>query len=156
MVVMPHWNNICVGASCEVCVKIYPVASKIQGAVVAGNIEDICLKHDNGEDLRFQGWLFSECSHFDEDDNSLTRQQLYMADNGDQVYYVVRSNGQQRSRHAYRLAMQEDTCIINNGRSQIALKLDMLLLAVRALCGINADAMPSMEVIEEMLSAANS
>lgn len=154
MLVISHRNTF-VGASCEVCVKNSSLASKIQGAAVAGNMEDICLKHDNGEDLRFQGRLFSECSHFDEDDNSLTRQQLYLADNGDQVYYIIRSNGQERSRHAYRLARQEDVCIINNGRAQIAMQVDMLLLAVRALCGINADAMPSMEVIEEMLQAAN-
>jgi len=118
-------------------------------------MENICLKHDNGEDLRFQGRLFSECSHFDEEENSLTRQQLYMTDTGEQVYYIVRTSSQERSRHAYRLAVQDETCIINNGKAQISMKLDMLMLAVRALCGLNADAMPSLETIEEMLHAAN-
>ncbi len=122
---------------------------------MAGNMEDICLKHDNGEDLRFQGRLFSECSHFDEEENSLTRQQLYTTDSGDQVYYIVRTFGQKRTRHAYRLSVKDDICVINNGNAKIALKLDMLMLAVRALCGLNADAMPSVEVIEEMLRAAN-
>lgn len=123
---------------------------------MAGTMENICLKHDNGEDLRFQGRLFSECSHFDEEENSLTRQQLFLADNGDQVYYIVRTSGQERSRHAYRLAVREDMCVINNGKAQISLQLDMLMLAVRALCGINDDSMPSIEMIEEMLAAANS
>ncbi len=122
---------------------------------MAGNIEDICLKHDNGEDLRFQGRLFSECSHFDEEENSLVRQQLYTTDSGEQVYYIVRTSGQQRTRHAYRLAVEDDTCVINNGKARIAMKLDMLMLAVRALCGLNADAVPSSEMIEEMLHAAN-
>lgn len=119
------------------------------------NMENICLKHDNGEDMRFQGRLFSECSHFDEDTNALTRQQLYLTDNGEQVYYIVRSNGPERSHHAYRLTVQDDNCIINNGKAEITLKFDMLMLAVRTLCGLNADATPSLEMVEEMLKAAN-
>lgn len=119
------------------------------------NMENICLKHDNGEDLRFQGRLFSECSHFDDDNNSLTRQQLYITDNGEQVYYIVRSSGRNRTRHAYRLSVQDDNCIINNGKAEITLKFDMLMLAVRALCGLDADATPSLEMVEEMLKAAN-
>lgn len=120
------------------------------------NMEDICLKHDNGEDFRFQGRLFSECSHYDEESNSLTRQQLYITDSGEQVYYIIRNCGQERSRHAYRLAVEKDNCIINNGKAEITLKFDMLMLAVRALCGLAADATPSLEVVEEMLTAANS
>ncbi|MBD5641753.1 MAG: hypothetical protein HDQ91_04985 [Desulfovibrio sp.] len=118
-------------------------------------MENICLKNDNGEDLRFQGRLFSECSHFDEDSGTLTRQQLYLTDNNEQVYYIVRASGQERSRHAYRLAIDGDNCIINNGRSEIALKFDMLMLAVRSLCGLDAEATPSLEMVEEMLKAAN-
>lgn len=121
-----------------------------------GNMEDICLKHDNGEDMRFQGRLFSECSHFDEDKGGLTRQQLYITDNHEQVYYIIRSNGQQKTRHAYRLAISGDNCVINNGRAEIILQYDMLMLAVRALCGLNVGATPTLEVMEEMLKAANS
>lgn len=120
-----------------------------------GNMENICLKHDNGEDLRFQGRLFSECSHFDEDSGTLTRQQLYLTDTNDQVYYIVRIEDQKRTRHAYRLAIEGDTCVINNGRSEITLKFDMLMLAVRALCGLDAGATPSLEMVEELLRAAN-
>lgn len=120
-----------------------------------GNMENINLKHDNGEDLRFQGRLFSECSHFDEDNNSLTRQQLYVTDSGEQIYYIVRGNGPERSRHAYRLSVKDDNCVINNGRTEITLQFDMLMLAVRALCGLDADATPSLEMVEEMLKAVN-
>lgn len=116
------------------------------------NMQNISLKHDNGEDLRFQGRPFSGCSYFDDDHNTLTRQELYITDNGDYVYYIVRSSGHNRTRHAYRLSIQDDNCIINNGKAEITLKFDMLMLAVRALCGLDADATPS---VEEMLKAAN-
>lgn len=118
-------------------------------------MENISLKHDNGDDLRFQGRLFSECSHFDEENNSLTRQQLYVTDSGEQVYYIVRSNGRERSRSVYKLSVSDDNCVINNGKAEITLQFDMLMLAVRALCGLDADATPSLEMVEEMLKAAN-
>lgn len=122
---------------------------------MSASMEEICLKHDNGEPLCFNGHLFSECSHFDEENNCLTRQQLYTTDNGEQVYYIVRSTGHKRERHAYRLAVDGETCIINNGSSQIALQFDLLMLAVRSLCGLNADATPSLAAVEEILRAAN-
>ncbi len=120
-----------------------------------GNMENICLKHDNGEDIRFQGRLFSECSHFDEESGTLTRQQLYLTENGEQIYYIVRATARDRSRHAYRLTMDGDNCVINNGRSEITLQFDMLMLAVRALCGLDNEATPSLEMVEEILKAAN-
>lgn len=119
------------------------------------NMEEISLKHDNGEPLRFQGRLFSECSHFDEENGCLTRQQLYITDSGEQVYYIIRSTGHERERHAYRMAVNGDTCIINNGAGEIALQFDLLMLAVRSLCGLNADATPSLHAVEEILRAAN-
>lgn len=120
------------------------------------NMEEICLKHDNGDVMRFQGRLFSECSHLDEENNCLTRQQLYVTENGEQVYYIVRACGQQRERHAYKLSVNGDTCVINNGYSEISLQFDLLMLAVRSLCGLNADATPSLAAVEEILRAANS
>lgn len=120
------------------------------------NMENICLKHDNGENLVFCGRLFSECSYFDEEHSCLTRQQLYITDNGDQVYYIVRSIGKKRERHAYRLSVQEDKCVINNGKNEMTLQFDLLMLAVRGLVGLNADATPSLQAVEEMLHAANS
>lgn len=120
------------------------------------NMEEICLKQDNGEPLRFEGRLFSECSHFDEDSGCLARQQLYVTENGDHIYYVVRSCGHERSRHAYRLSVHDDNCIINNGSMEIVLNFDMLMLAVRNLCGLTDDATPSLAMVEELLKAANS
>lgn len=119
------------------------------------NMETICLKHDNGDDLRFQGRLFSECSHFDEDTGTLTRQQLYATESGEQIYYIVRATGHERTRHAYRLAVAGNKCHIRSGTTEIVLEFDLLMLAVRALCGLEAESTPSLEMIEEMLNAAN-
>lgn len=122
---------------------------------MSGNMEDICLKDDNGENVRFQGRLFSECSHFDEETRCFTRQQLYVTDNNEQVYYIVQNNDKKRSRRAYRLSVQDGKCRINNGKAEITLQLESLMLAVRALCGLSADEIPSLESVEELLKAAN-
>ena len=118
-------------------------------------MEDICLKHDNGCDFTFRGRLFSECSWYDEGLGMLTRQTLYVTDHNEQVYYIVRSSGQERSRHAYKLRMHGDNCIIDNGVSEMALQFDLLMLAVRGLCGLDAAATPTLSMVEEMLKAAN-
>lgn len=122
---------------------------------MARQMEEISLKLEDGENMRFQGRLFSESSDFDKDTGALTRQQLYITENGDQVYYIVHSQGNERTRNAYRLTMKDDTCIINNGKMEIALQFDMLMLAVRSLCGLNANATPTLGMVEELLREAN-
>ena len=118
-------------------------------------MEDICLKHDNVCDFTFRGRLFSECSWYDEALGMLTRQKLYVTENNEQVYYIVRSGGQERTRHAYKLFMRDDMCIIHNGVTEMALQFDMLMLAVRGLCGLDSGATPTLSMVEEMLKAAN-
>lgn len=49
-------------------------------------LENISLKHDNGEDMRFRGSLSSECSWYDEEHGVLCRQKLYVTENKDQIY----------------------------------------------------------------------
>ena len=118
-------------------------------------MEDICLKQDNGCDFAFSGRLFSECSWYDESQGTLTRQKLYVTESNEQVYYIVRSSGQERSRHAYKLFMRGDVCVIHNGVTEMSLQFDMLMLAVRGLCGLDSGATPSLSMVEEMLKAAN-
>lgn len=118
-------------------------------------MEDICLKDDNGNILRFQGHLYSECSYYDDENGCLTRQQLFVTDNGEQVYYIVRSANHERTRHAYRLSVKGDVCTINNGEYEISLQFDLLMLAVRSLCGLKAGDTPSLAMVEEMLKAVN-
>jgi hypothetical protein len=119
-------------------------------------MEEICLKQDDGCDFRFRGRLFSECSWYDESQALLTRQKLYVTRDNEQIYYIVRSGRGIRSRQAYRLFMRGDTCVIHNGSTEIALQFDMLMLAVRSLCGLDDGATPSLALVEEMLKAANS
>ena len=85
----------------------------------------------------------------------MTRQKLYVTDKNEQVYYIVRSHGQERSRHAYRLTVDGETCVIYNGRSEMSLQFDILMLAVRGLCGLYADTTPTLGQVEEMLRVAN-
>ncbi|MBQ3059843.1 MAG: hypothetical protein IJD16_05970 [Desulfovibrio sp.] len=127
----------------------------VKGAPVQVNMEDICLKHDNGNDICFRGRLFSECSWYDEEHATLTRQKLYVTDNDDQVYYIVRSCGQTRTRSAYHLSVNGEDCVINNGKNSITLSFDMLMHAVRGLCGLDASATPSLSMVGEMLKVAN-
>ncbi len=119
------------------------------------SMESVCLKHDNGPDITFTGRLFAESSWFDEESATLTRQKLYVTDNKEQVYYIVRGTGPDRSRHAYRLTVQGDHCIIHNGATEMTLEFNMLMLAVRQLCGLDAEATPTLCMVEEMLKAAN-
>lgn len=118
-------------------------------------MENICLKHDNGCDVTFRGRLFSECSWYDEAFGMLTRQKLYVTENNEQVYYIVRSGGRERTRHAYKLFMRDDMCVIYNGVTEMTLQFNMLMLAVRGLCGLDSGATPSLSVVEEVLKAAN-
>lgn len=118
-------------------------------------MEQVCLKHDNGADITFQGRLFSECSWYDEESGVLTRQKLYVTEQNEQVYYIVSGSGPERSRRAYRLSVMGDRCIIHNGAAEMVLQFDMLMLAVRGLCGLEADATPTLAMVEEMLKAAN-
>ncbi len=122
---------------------------------VTPSMESVSLKHDNGPDLSFHGRLFAESSWFDEETATLTRQKLYVTDSKEQVYYIVRGNGPERTRHAYKLAVRGDHCVIQNGTTEMVLDFDMLMLAVRGLCGLEAEATPSLCMVEEMLKAAN-
>jgi hypothetical protein len=123
-------------------------------------MEPVCIKHDNGRDIAFTGRLFSECSWFDEDTGTLTRQKLYVTADNDHVYHIVRSSGKETSRHAYRLAIHEDNCVIFNGRSEVTLQFDQLMLSVRKLCGMDVEgAVTSAEmddIVEPIRAAANS
>lgn len=130
-------------------------AARKEGCTVQKTLESISLKHDNGSDFSFRGRLFSECSWFDEENGTLTRQKLYVTDTNEQVYYIVRSRGQQRTRHAYRLAVKGESCTIFNGVTEMSLPFDMLMLAVRGLCGLDAAATPTLGQVEELLRAAN-
>ncbi|MDR0816540.1 MAG: hypothetical protein LBN28_04000 [Desulfovibrio sp.] len=69
----------------------------------------------------------------------------------------MRSSGDERSRHAYRLSVNGDNCLISNGSSEISLQFDALILAVRGICGLEAGATtPTVLMMEKLLKTANS
>jgi hypothetical protein len=119
-------------------------------------LEDITLSHDNGPDIYFRGRLFAECSWYDEEREILTRQKLYVTETNEHVYYIVSHVGEGRLRRAYRLSVLGDRCIIHNGNTEMVLQFDMLMLAVRSLCGMNDETAPAMDMVEQTLQAANS
>jgi len=118
-------------------------------------MEDIKLHHDNGPDIYFRGRLFAECSWYDDEGASLTRQKLYVTDTNEHIYYMVSHVGEERLRRAYRLSVLGDRCVIHNGNTEMVLQFDMLMLAVRSLCGMNEDAAPAIDIVEQTLKAAN-
>ena len=65
------------------------------------NMEEICLKHDNGSDLQFRGRLFSECSWYDEEHGMLTRQKLYVTEGLDEKF-TLSGTFSQMERHVIR------------------------------------------------------
>ena len=83
------------------------------------------------------------------------RKKFWTTEGGGWVCYVVRSDGKEHTRHAYRLNVQENMCVIHNGNTEMRIQFDMLMLAVRSLCGLADGATPSLEQVEEMLKAAN-
>ena len=115
----------------------------------------VSLHLDNGADMEFSGRPFAGGSWFDEETGELTRQKLYATESGEHVYAIVSGQGQQRSRRAYRVAMHGDSCTISDGRMEMTLDLEMLMLAVRALAGLDAGDAPTLDMVEETLRAAN-
>ena len=121
----------------------------------ATTMENVALTLDNGAVLDFRGRLFSEASWFDEDSGVLTHQKLYVTEGNEQVYSVASGAGRTRSRRAYRVSLHGEACTINDGRTEMTLDLEMLMLAVRALSGLEKDDAPTLDTVEETLRAAN-
>ena len=105
--------------------------------------------------MNFSGRPFAGGSWYDEETGTLTRQKLYIEESGEHVYSIVTGQGQERSRRAYRVSLSGESCTINDGRMKMTLNLEMLMLAVRSLAGMErADAL-TLDMVEETLRAAN-
>lgn len=118
-------------------------------------LEEVSLALDNGAEMRFQGRQFAGGSWFDEENQVLTRQNLYVTEKNEHIYSIVSGAGAKRSRRAYKVTMQGDTCTMFDGHNEMTMSFDMLMLAVRALAGLDKEAAPTLEMIEETLKAAN-
>ena len=119
---------------------------------ILDTMESITLRLENDAVLSFRGRLFSEAVWNDEESGIFTHQKLYVTDQNEHVY-VIRKGGERRLCRAYRVSVRGERCVIYNGRSVMELPLDMLMLAVRTLCG--ADSPMLMEQVEETLRSAS-
>ena len=122
-------------------------------AVASDAMEKITLELENEASLAFRGRLFSEAVWYDDDSGVLTHQKLYVTDQNEHIYAIHKAVGSRRTCRAYRIAVHGERCVIYNGRSTMELPLDMLLLAIRALCG--TDSPVALEQAEEILRSAN-
>lgn len=120
-----------------------------------GALETVVLRLDNGAEITFSGRQFAGGSWYDEETGVLTRQNLYTTDANEHVYSIVSGDGHKRNRRAYRVAMHGEACTINDGKTEMTLDLEMLMLAVSALTGLDKDNAPTLELVEETLRAAN-
>lgn len=121
-------------------------------STAAETMENITLRLENDAVLSFRGRLFSEAVWNDEENGIFTHQKLYVTDQNEHVY-VIRKGGERRLCRAYRVSMRGERCVIYNGRSVMELPLDMLMLAVRTLCGVENAML--MEQVEETLRSAS-
>lgn len=118
-------------------------------------LENITLHLDNGADLSFSGKQFAGGSWYDEETGVLTRQNLYVTDKSEHVYSIISGQGVARSRRAYRVTLEGEQCVMDDGRNSMTMDLEMLMLAVRALTGLDKESTPTLEMVEETLRAAN-
>lgn len=118
-------------------------------------LESVTLANDGKTDFCFTGRLFSECSWFDEESQTMTRQKLFITEKNEQVYYIMTACHGQRSHRAYGLRLCGDRCIMFDGASEITMQLPLLMLAVRSLCGFDKAGEQVLAHIEETLKAAN-
>lgn len=118
-------------------------------------LENVTLSLDNGASLTFSGRQFAGGSWYDEDSDVLTRQNLYVTESNEHVYSIVKGTGQSRSRRAYQVALSGELCHISDGHTEMTIELEMLMLAVRALTGLDKEEASTLELVEDTLRAAN-
>ena len=121
-------------------------------SIPADTMENITLRLENDAVLSFRGRLFSEAVWNDEESGVFTHQKLYVTDQNEHVY-AIRKGGERRLCRAYRVSVRGERCVIYNGRNVMELPLDMLMLAVRTLCGAEDGML--MEQVEETLRSAS-
>ncbi len=122
----------------------------------SSGMERIVLPNDYGKEISFRGRIFSECSYYDEETKTITRQCLYITDKGEQAYSIATGAGSSKERRAYLLHIEGDECIINNGAGEIVLRTDLLMATMQTLCNFDQECSEELlKSLEETLNAAN-
>lgn len=99
----------------------------------------ITLENDSGLPLSFQGSLYAQTSFYEEHTNTLTKQDLYITEEGDQAFSIVSSTDEQKQRCAYIVKRTEDTCLMSNGEKTLSLPFDLLMQFTRTLCDLDLE-----------------
>ncbi|SHN56209.1 hypothetical protein [Desulfovibrio litoralis] len=119
-------------------------------------MEQISLKNEFGDEVRFRGRMFSESSYYEDVSGVLTRHCLYKEESGQYVYSIVSGSAAQKSYRVYKMRIEGENCIINNGALEMNVSIDLLLSSVFNLCGIdNQDALDLRETLVESLNTAS-
>lgn len=119
--------------------------------------EAVTLQLDNGASMTFAGRQFAGGSWYDEEEGVLTKQSLYVTSENEHVYSIVSGKGHRRSRRAYRVALESgDRCTITDGHQTMTMELEMLMMAVSSLVGLDKEDAPTLEAVEDLVRAANS
>jgi hypothetical protein len=119
---------------------------------------DVALPNDNGEEIRFKGRLAAESSHYDNHYGILTKQRLYVTDDGRTAYGVVMSDGEaNKERRAYLIETDvSGNCVISDGRLRIPVHQDMLLTMLSMAYDDATDVEDeTLETLRRKLEAAN-
>lgn len=100
-------------------------------------LSPITLKNDIGPDITFTGSLYAETSFFEDDSETLTRQNLYRTTDGPHAISITSMDEQKRFRRAYLVDRTDDSCTLINGDTEIPMPIELLMTLTRALCSID-------------------
>ncbi len=118
--------------------------------------ERVVLRSDNGAEIEFRGYVYSETSYFDEETSTLTRLRLFLADGGKHVYSIISGSGVGKIRRHYIMTPGEEFCDISDGRNRLTVPTEMLFASVFGLCGIDPSRAEELRpIFEESLRRAS-
>lgn len=111
-------------------------------------LEHITLENDSGANIAFQGRLHAEHSFYDEENQALTQQRLYITSSGERAYSVVTSCGASKEKRAYLIKRENNLCKIFNGIFDVTVNAEDLMAVVHGLCGMTQN-MEQQEGLED-------
>ncbi|MDK2957214.1 MAG: hypothetical protein PWQ57_2710 [Desulfovibrionales bacterium] len=118
---------------------------------------NVTLQNDSGGDLSFRGRLTAESSHYDEWCGILTKEKIYLTDDGRTAYSIAMSDGETKDRRAYLIeASSSGDCIVNDGKLTMLMPQDILLTMLSMAFESAPDTEEeTLEALRRKLDAAN-
>ena len=116
---------------------------------------NVVLHSDNGSELLFSGYIYSESSHFYEETGTLVRLRLFITEAKALVYSFVFTTGLEKQKYHYTVKKEGDLCRLSDGIQTIMLPVEMLHNAVFSLCVVSAEEAEELRpVLDESLHLA--